>query len=124
MVFVGRFALRVATSECIKVTQNSQLPALQPNNFFEYADPYTIVWAVSQSDRNAGADLGGRCRGCAPPPPEMTCGFLIQLVFCKKTMWFIGVEVEQETSAPPPKKNPGSAPGMLLNDLNVVPGEI
>ena len=28
----------------------------------------------------------------------------------KKTMRFIGVEVEQETSAPPPKKNPGSAP--------------
>ena len=27
-----------------------------------------------------------------------------------KTMWFIGVEVEQDTSAPPPKKNPGSAP--------------
>ena len=26
-------------------------------------------------------------------------------------MWFIGVEEEQETSAPPPKKNPGSAPG-------------
>ena len=25
-------------------------------------------------------------------------------------MWFIGVEVEQETSAPSPKKNPGSAP--------------
>ena len=59
-----------------------------------------------------GADLGGGCRGCAPPLPEMTCGFLIQLVFCKKkkTMWFIGVEVEQETSAPPPKRNPGSAP--------------
>ena len=32
-----------------------------------------------------GADLGGGCRGCAPPPPpEMTCGFLIQLVFCEK----------------------------------------
>ena len=30
-------------------------------------------------------------------------------------MWFIGVKVEQETSAPPPKKNPGSAP-----DGNVV----
>ena len=28
----------------------------------------------------------------------------------KKTMWFIGAEVEQETSAPPPKKYPGSAP--------------
>ena len=25
-------------------------------------------------------------------------------------MWFIGVEVEQETSAPPPKKDPGTAP--------------
>ena len=25
-------------------------------------------------------------------------------------MWFIGVEVEQETNAPPPKTNPGSAP--------------
>ena len=42
---------------------------------------------------------------------SIDCGFLIQLVFCKKkTMWFIGIEVEQETSAPPPKKNPGSAP--------------
>ena len=51
----------------------------------------------------AGADLG---EGLT----KMTCGFLIQLVFCKekkkekKTMWFIGIEVEQETSAPPPKK--------------------
>ena len=25
-------------------------------------------------------------------------------------MWFIGVEVEQEMSALPPKKNPGSTP--------------
>ena len=50
-----------------------------------------------------------------PPPPEMTCSFLIQLVFCKKkTMWFIGVEVEQETSAPPPKKNPGSASELVV----------
>ena len=30
-------------------------------------------------------------------------------------MWFIGVEVEQETSAPPPEKNPGSAPGSGVN---------
>ena len=51
----------------------------------------------------------GRVQGVLtppPPPPEMTCGFLIQLVFCKKkTMWFIGVEVEQETSAPLLKKS-------------------
>ena len=59
----------------------------------------------------SGADLGGGCRGCAPPPPEMTCGFPIQLVLCKKkTTWFISVEVEKETSATPPQKNPGSAP--------------
>ena len=58
----------------------------------------------------AGADLGGGCRGCALLP-EMTCSFLIQLVFYKKkTMWFIGFEVEHGTSAPPPKKDPGSAP--------------
>ena len=29
-------------------------------------------------------------------------------------MWFIGVEAEQETSAPPPKKNPRSAPVCIL----------
>ena len=33
-------------------------------------------------------------------------------------MWFIGVEVEQETSAPPPKKNPGSAPAKWYNYCN------
>ena len=71
---------------------------------------------AAEMGQGPGADLGGGCRGCAPPLPEMTCGFLIQLVFCqkKKTMWFIGVKVEQETSAPPPKINPGSAPGVRL----------
>ena len=55
--------------------------------------------------------LGEVAEGSPPPPSEMTCGFLIELVFCKKkTMWSIGVEVQQETSAPPPKKNPGSVP--------------
>ena len=34
-------------------------------------------------------------------------------------MWFIGVEVEQETSAPPPKKNPGSAPVQVCDLLHV-----
>ena len=66
------------------------------------SDP-VLVRSILQAE--PGADLEGGCRGCAPSP-EMTCGFLIQLVFCKnkKTMWFIGVEVEQETSASPPKK--------------------
>ena len=54
-----------------------------------------------------GADLGKGAVGAPPPLPEMTCGFLIQLVLCKKkTMWFIVVEVEQETTAPHSKKNP------------------
>ena len=34
-------------------------------------------------------------------------------------MWFIGVEVEQETSTPPPEKNPGSAPEIWLRDYGV-----
>ena len=68
---------------------------------------------------STGADLGGGCRGCAPPP-EMTCSFLIQLVFCKKKMWFIGVEVEQEMSAPPPEKNPGSAPVVTQHHLDIL----
>ena len=60
----------------------------------------------------------GRVQGVRPPLPEMTCRFLIQLVFCtkKKTKWCIGVEVEQETSAPPPIKNPGSATDGLVKE--------
>ena len=57
------------------------------------------------------ADLGGGCRGRGRATPEMTCGFLITTgILITTGMWFIGVEVEQETNAPPPKKNPGSAP--------------
>ena len=29
-------------------------------------------------------------------------------------MWFIGVEVAQETTAPPPNKNPGSTPDVQI----------
>ena len=43
-------------------------------------------------------------------------------------MWFIGVEVAQETSAPPPKKNPGSAPDHLMDRtfrrICAVPGNV
>ena len=71
-----------------------------------------IIFAIA-----TGADPG---EGCT----EMTCGFLIQLVFCeKKTMWFIGVEVEQETSATPPKNDPGSAP-VLFRFLIFIPSII
>ena len=46
----------------------------------------------------------------APPPPQDDLRFFntTDILQKKKTMWscmwFIGVEVEQETSAPPPKK--------------------
>ena len=43
--------------------------------FFSYYKIYKLFLSVLIS----GADLGGGCRGCTPP--EMTCGFLIQLVF-------------------------------------------
>ena len=53
--------------------------------------------------------IRGGSRGRVPPWDDLrfsnTTGILQ-----KKTLWFIGVEVDQETSAPPPKKNPGSAP--------------
>ena len=55
--------------------------------FFMHA---CVLWYFPKVRTHAesGADLGGGCRGCAPPLPtyEMTCGFLIQLVFCKKKL--------------------------------------
>ena len=51
-----------------------------------------------------------------PPPPQDDLRFsnttgIVQKI---KKMWFIAVEVEQETSAPPPKKNPGTAPVRVI----------
>ena len=51
-------------------------------------------------------DIRGRSRGRVqgvrtPPPPEMTCGFLIQLVFWKKKIWFIGVELKSKRRVHP-----------------------
>ena len=67
---------------------------------------------VKRREVVTGADLGGGCRGCAPPPPRDDLRFsnTTGILQKKKTMWFIGDEVEQETSATPPKKNPGSDP--------------
>ena len=55
----------------------------------------------------------GRVQGvCIPPSPRDNLRFSNTTgILQKETMWFIGVEVEEETSAPSPKKkNPGSAP--------------
>ena len=72
--------------------------SMLPFKISHYAPGYN-----AKDDSLRGGGSRGRMQGVrTPPPPEMTCGFLA--VFCKKkkTMWFIGVEVEQETSAPPP----------------------
>ena len=58
----------------------------------------------------SGADLGGGCRGCTPPPPWDDLRFSNTTGILQKKIEVIVVEVEQEMSAPPPKKNPGSAP--------------
>ena len=53
--------------------------------------------------------------GCAPPLPRDDQQFSNTTgILQKKTMWFIDVQVEQETSAPPPKKNPESAPDIHI----------
>ena len=44
-----------------------------------------------------------------PPRDDLRFSNTTGILQKKKTMWFIGVEVEQETSARPPKKNPASA---------------
>ena len=70
-----------------------------------------LLWGGFKGETVPGADLGGGCRGCASPLPWDDLRFSnTTAILQKKKLWFIGVEVEQETSAPPPKKNPGSAP--------------
>ena len=70
-----------------------------------------------------GADLGKGAVGAPSPPPPPSWDDLrfsdTTGIMPKKTMWFIGVEVEQETTAPHSKKNPWSAPAwwsMMVSD--------
>ena len=77
--------------------------------------PWIVHWGIYYQlgfhvwSEIAGSNRGrsrGRVQLCAPPAPSWddlrfsnTTGILQQ-----KTMWFICVQLEQETSAPPPKK--------------------
>ena len=58
----------------------------------------------------------GVCRMCAPPPPHLrvTCGFLIQLVFCIKICFHHQSVTPFLGAAPCHKKNPGPAPDFVL----------
>ena len=61
-----------------------------------------------------GVGGGGGGRGAPPPPPprdDLRFSNITGILQKKYIyMWFISIAVEQETSAPPPKKSPGSAP--------------
>ena len=64
----------------------------------------------------------GRVQGArTPPPPEMICGFLTQLVFCKKknyVVYWCWSRLSKRRVHPLLKKNPGSAPGNEWNKRN------
>ena len=72
---------------------------------------YKTVEIVS-SGRSMGEGAGGVHTPPLPPRDDRGFSNTTGILPKKKTMWFIGVEEEQETSAPPPKKNPESTPGM------------
>ena len=57
-----------------------------------------------------GRIQGEGAGGAHPPRDAMRFSKTTGILQQKQNMWFIGVEVEQETNAPPPRKNPGSAP--------------
>ena len=72
-----------------------------------------VITCVKCKQQLTGADLGGGCRGCAPLP-EMTYGFLKQLVFCKLCGLLVLV-TPFLSGAPPSKKDPGSAPDARIS---------
>ena len=67
------------------MSTGSELFALLGSSFAQILRQIIFKMVKALRNTNTGADLGGRFRGYAPPPPpEKTYGFLIQLVFCKK----------------------------------------
>ena len=83
-----------------------------PRNYRNFRSGTCKIYPAS---RTRGGSRG-RVQGVRIPPPRDDLRFSNKtgILPKKKTMWFIGVEVEQETSAPPPKKNPRSAPRTYL----------
>ena len=76
---------------------------------------YFVFKAIFQEQPPGRGRSRGRVQGVRTPP-EMTCGFLIQLVFCKKKIWFIGVEVKSKRRVHPLPKEilDPPLPGMLI----------
>ena len=55
-----------------------------------------------------------------PPRDDLRFSNTTSILQKKKTMWFTGVEVEQETSAPSPKKKSWIRPWFRGNRMNEV----
>ena len=92
------------------MSTGSELFALLGSGFAKILGQIIFKRVKALRNTNTGADLGGGC----PPHPRDDLRFSNTTgILQKNTMWFIGVEVEQETSTPPPKKNPGSAPAIV-----------
>ena len=79
---------------------------------------WSNVFSSSYGSRSPSYRGGsrGRVHGVRTPPPRDELRFSNTTgILQKKTMWFICVEVEQETSALPPKNIPGFAPELYIN---------
>ena len=57
----------------------------------KFLSPHQSDYMISIFGR--GGSRGEGAGGVHPPPPEMICGFLIQLVFCKKKKKLCGLLV-------------------------------
>ena len=61
------------------------LATVEQFHFYLVANRFPVKLTRNLVSWAAGADLGGRVQGVrTPPTPEMTCSFLIQVVFCEK----------------------------------------
>ena len=95
---------------CEGVYNSYFMARLQASPSLLYGRPATLVHGKILCSMTAvypGADPGG-CRGCSSLPPEMPCGFLIQLVFCIKICLRHQSVTPFLSGATRPKKNPGS----------------
>ena len=79
----------LSISSCDDKNNNNpfcQITLTYLNGTITWLEPADSHIHEASKSKRTGADLGGGFRGCAPPPPRMTCGFLIQLVLCKKKL--------------------------------------
>ena len=74
------------TDVCMAGSTNLPPNIQRSVNFRNFAKLYRKIPKISPGRVGSG----GREQGVhTPPPPEMTCGFLIQLVLCKKKNYVV-----------------------------------